>query len=186
MPQSLVSLAKGDKIRTRREPKSTTTASSPSTMMTRPRPYLSWVTWSRTANCATGGSRGRALKGLPGRGRRDAARAGFINTSMRPSGLGDPVPAVRMPCLTNRRPHATTGRHRRRGRQRAAESGISQELSPRLVLLNKPWNGGKALRGARPARAFEFSAIVGCASPARGRGGRSATARDVGGHAMPS
>jgi hypothetical protein len=30
------------------------------------------------------------LKGLPGRKRRDAARAGFINTSMRPAGNGTP------------------------------------------------------------------------------------------------
>ncbi len=82
--QSLVSLAKGERIRTLREPKSTITASSSSTRTTQPRPYLSWVTRSRTANCSTGGSAGRALNGLPGRKRRDAARAGFITTSMRP------------------------------------------------------------------------------------------------------
>lgn len=42
--QSLVSLAHGVMIRTRREPKFTTRAVSPSTSMTRPRPYVSWVT----------------------------------------------------------------------------------------------------------------------------------------------
>jgi uncharacterized protein YndB with AHSA1/START domain len=42
--QSLVSLAYGVMIRTLHEPKSTTTVASTSTPMTRPRPYLSWVT----------------------------------------------------------------------------------------------------------------------------------------------
>ena len=42
--QSLVSLAYGVMIRTRHEPKSTTRVASASTSMTRPRPYLSWVT----------------------------------------------------------------------------------------------------------------------------------------------
>jgi hypothetical protein len=42
--QSLVSVTKGDKTRTFREPKLTITASSSSTKTTRPRPYLSWVT----------------------------------------------------------------------------------------------------------------------------------------------
>jgi hypothetical protein len=42
--QSLVSLAHGVMIRTRHEPKSTTRAASTSTPMTRPRPYVSWVT----------------------------------------------------------------------------------------------------------------------------------------------
>jgi hypothetical protein len=51
--------------------------------MTRPSPYLSWVTWSCTANCSIGGSAGLALKGLAGRWRRVAARAGFITSSMR-------------------------------------------------------------------------------------------------------
>src|SRR6266705_2443967 len=96
--QSLVIRAKGEQIRTLREPKSTITASSSSTWTTQPRPYLSWVTRSRTVNCSTGGSMGRTLKGLPGRKRRDAARAGFINTSMRPSGRGDPIPAERILC----------------------------------------------------------------------------------------
>jgi hypothetical protein len=90
--QSLVILAKGERIRTLREPKSTITASSSSTRTTQPRPYLSWVTRSRTVNCSTGGSTGGAVKGLPGRKRRDAARAGFINASMRPCGHGDPIP----------------------------------------------------------------------------------------------
>jgi len=42
--QSLVSVAKGERTRTLREPKLTITASSSSTKTTRPRPYLSWVT----------------------------------------------------------------------------------------------------------------------------------------------
>jgi hypothetical protein len=42
--QSLVSLAHGVMIRTRHEPKFTTRAVSTSTPMTRPRPYVSWVT----------------------------------------------------------------------------------------------------------------------------------------------
>jgi hypothetical protein len=42
--QSLVSLAQGVMIRTRREPKFTSRAVSTSTPMTRPRPYVSWVT----------------------------------------------------------------------------------------------------------------------------------------------
>jgi hypothetical protein len=41
-----------------------------------------------------------ALKGLPGRKRRDAARAGFINTSMRPSGRRAPMVGD-----SDRRPH---------------------------------------------------------------------------------
>ena len=118
--QSLVSLAKGDKIRTFREQKSTITASSSSTRTTQPRPYLSWVTRSRTANCSAGGSTGRTLKGLPGRRRRDAARAGFINTSMRPPGLRAPI--LGGPDA------APAGGHRRRPgrpeRQRAVAAGI--------------------------------------------------------------
>src|SRR6266567_4560301 len=51
--------------------------------MTRPRPYLSWVTRSSTANSSMGGSAGKLLKGLAGRKRRVAARTGFIITSMR-------------------------------------------------------------------------------------------------------
>ena len=42
--QSLASPANGEQIRTLQVPKSTTTASSSSTRMTRPRPYLSWLT----------------------------------------------------------------------------------------------------------------------------------------------
>ena len=66
--QSFVSLANGDKIRTLREPNTTITASSSSTRTTQPRPYLSWVTRSRTANRSTGGSTGRTLKGPRGPG----------------------------------------------------------------------------------------------------------------------
>ncbi len=81
--QSLVSLAHGVMIRTRHEPKSTSTAASTSTPMTRPRPYASWVTRSRTANCSAGGAADGRAKGLVGKKRRDAARAGFITISMR-------------------------------------------------------------------------------------------------------
>src|ERR1700722_5077333 len=70
-------------MRTRCVPKSMTTAVSSSTVTTRPRPYLSWVTWSCTANTSGGGSSGGGLKGLVGRKRRVAARAGFIFLSMR-------------------------------------------------------------------------------------------------------
>src|ERR1039457_1726297 len=73
-------------IRSCREPKSTSTAVSSSTRMTRPRPYRSWVTWSCTSNTSTGAAAGGALKGLLGRWRRGMARAGFITTSMRPTG----------------------------------------------------------------------------------------------------
>src|SRR5580693_6039014 len=88
-------------IRTRRAPKSMTRAASSSTVMTRPRPYLSCVTWSCSANCSAGGAGGAAAKGLVGRWRRVAARAGFIITSMRLrtsplQRLGDPLPATRL------------------------------------------------------------------------------------------
>ncbi len=65
--QSLVSLAYGVMIRTRHEPKSTTRVASASTSMTRPRPYLSWVTWSSTANCSTGGAAAGGPNGLVGK-----------------------------------------------------------------------------------------------------------------------
>ena len=82
--QTLVSLAQGVMIRTRREPKSTIKALSSSMRMTRPSPYLSCVTRSCTANCSAGGmATGGLLKGLPDRCRRDAARSGFIISSMR-------------------------------------------------------------------------------------------------------
>ena len=42
--QSLLSLAHGVMIRMQHVPKSTTREASASTLMTRPRPYLSWVT----------------------------------------------------------------------------------------------------------------------------------------------
>src|SRR5580693_7362965 len=88
-------------IRTRRAPKSMTRAASSSTVMTRPRPYLSCVTWSCSANCSAGGAGGAAAKGLVGRWRRTEARAGFIITSMRPRAsvlqrLADPLPATRL------------------------------------------------------------------------------------------
>jgi hypothetical protein len=54
------------------------------TLMTRPRPYLSCVTWSCSAYCSAGGAGDAAAKGLVGRRRRAAAREGFITTSMRP------------------------------------------------------------------------------------------------------
>src|SRR5712671_3393931 len=98
--QSLASFEHGVVIRIRHAPKSMTRVASSWTLMTRPRPYLSCVTWSWTANCSAGGARGGTLKGLVGR-RRRAARAGFIMTSMRASRsplqrLGDPLPATRV------------------------------------------------------------------------------------------
>lgn len=85
--QSLKSLGYGATIRSFSAPKSTITATSSSTPMTDPRPYLSWLTQSCSSNRSTGG-KGAAgtLKGLPGRGRRTAALVGFIVTSMRPLG----------------------------------------------------------------------------------------------------
>jgi hypothetical protein len=65
--QSLINLANGAMIRTFRGAKSTTTAVSPSTRMTRPSPYLSWVTRSCSAYRSTGGGSGGGLKGLEGR-----------------------------------------------------------------------------------------------------------------------
>jgi|GEM_PF-1484041 len=82
--QSLASFAHGSVIRIRRAPKSMTKVASSSILMTRPRPYLSCVTWSCSANCSAGGAGGAGPKGLVGRRRRVAARAGSITTSMRP------------------------------------------------------------------------------------------------------
>ena len=65
--QSLIILANGAVIRTFRGEKSTTTAVSPSTRMTRPSPYLSWVTRSCSAYRSTGGASDGGLKGLEGR-----------------------------------------------------------------------------------------------------------------------
>src|SRR6185312_14501626 len=48
-------------------------------------PVLIVCTWSCSANSSAGGAGGSAPKGLVGRRRRLAARAGFIITSMRPS-----------------------------------------------------------------------------------------------------
>jgi hypothetical protein len=83
--QSLASFAQGIAIRIRRAPKSMTSAASSSTVTTRPRPYLSCVTWSCTANSSAGGAGGAGPKGLVGRRRRVAAREGSITTSMRPA-----------------------------------------------------------------------------------------------------
>src|SRR5258705_548179 len=99
------------------------------TLMARPRPYLSCVTWSSTANCSAGGARGGTPKGLVGRRRRVAARAGFIITSMRSSGsslqrLGKPLPAA---CLVVHRPH-------QEGSCRIGQSGDdADELAMKIV-----------------------------------------------------
>lgn len=99
--QSLASFAHGIVIRTRRPPKSIISVVSSWTLTTRPRPCVSCVTWSCSANCSAGGAGGATPNGLVGRWRRAAARAGFIITSMRPRGspiqrLGDPLPATRL------------------------------------------------------------------------------------------
>src|SRR6516165_9350073 len=56
-----------------------------------PSPYLSWVTWSWTANVSAGGAGAGALNGLSGRWRRAAARGAFIVIIMR---LPGPKPAT--------------------------------------------------------------------------------------------
>lgn len=63
---SLVILAYGLKIRICAEPKSTSAAIPSSMPITRPRPYMSCVTWSPTAKCLAAGVTG-ALKGLVGK-----------------------------------------------------------------------------------------------------------------------
>src|SRR5689334_8577385 len=127
--QSLASFEHGVVIRIRHAPKSMTRVESSWTLMTRPRPYLSCVTWSSTANCSAGGARGGTPKGLVGRRRRVAARAGFIITSMRSSGsslqgLGNPLPAAR---LVVHRPH-------QEGSGRVGQSGDdADELAMKIV-----------------------------------------------------
>lgn len=63
---NLVILAYGLRIRSCVEPKSTSAAIPSSTPITRPRPYMSCVTWSPTAKCWGVGVT-RALKGLVGK-----------------------------------------------------------------------------------------------------------------------
>ena len=63
---SLVIFEYGLRIRICDEPKSTSTAIPSSTPITRPRPYMSCVTWSPTAKCLGAGATG-ALKGLVGK-----------------------------------------------------------------------------------------------------------------------
>lgn len=63
---SLVILAYGLKIRIGVDPKSTSAAIPASIPITRPRPYMSWVTLSPTAKCLGAGATG-ALKGLVGK-----------------------------------------------------------------------------------------------------------------------
>jgi len=63
---SLVILAYGLKIRICVEPKSTSAAIPSSMPITRPRPYMSCVTWSPMAKCLGAGVTG-ALKGLVGK-----------------------------------------------------------------------------------------------------------------------
>lgn len=63
---SLLILVYGLKIRCRADPKSTRAAIPSSMPITRPRPYMSCVTWSPTAKCLGGGATG-ALKGLVGK-----------------------------------------------------------------------------------------------------------------------
>jgi hypothetical protein len=54
-------------MRTTLDPKSTSTAASPSSVpITVPRPYRSWLTRSPTENLATATTAGGGLKGLPG------------------------------------------------------------------------------------------------------------------------
>ena len=98
--QSLASFAQGSMIRIRRAPKSMIKVASSGILMTRPRPYLSCVTWSCSANCSAGGAGGAGPKGLVGRRRRVAARAGFITTSMRPRRSPQQRPASPPPPIS--------------------------------------------------------------------------------------
>src|SRR5580704_12467198 len=158
--QSLVRFAHGIVIRTRRAPKSMTRAASSSTVMTRPRPYLSCVTWSCSANCSAGGAGGAAAKGLVGRWRRPAARAGFIITSMRPrtsslQRLGDPLPAA---CLV-------VHRARQEGSCRVGQFGDNpDQLAVKIVgpalLLVCPARDDRHDRAIRAGQPHDDVAVV--------------------------
>jgi len=77
---SLISFAHGSGRRSRCVLKSTRMATSSSTPVTLPRPYLSWVTKSPTAKVSTGLSAIGTLKGLPGKERlARPAREGFTS-----------------------------------------------------------------------------------------------------------
>src|SRR5262249_34126543 len=83
-PHNLNSLAHGSATRTRCVPKSTSTAVSPSTPTTLPRPYLSCVTRSRLSYTSAGSSTTGTLKGLPGRYRLpEPARVAFTSSTLR-------------------------------------------------------------------------------------------------------
>src|SRR5580704_13525502 len=158
--QSLVRFAHGIVIRTRRAPKSMTRAASSSTVLTRPRPYLSCVTWSCSANCSAGGAGGAAAKGLVGRWRRPAARAGFIITSMRPrtsslQRLGDPLPAA---CLV-------VHRARQEGSCRVGQFGDNpDQLAVKIVgpalLLVCPARDDRHDRAIRAGQPHDDVAVV--------------------------
>jgi len=78
---SLISFAQGSSMRSRCVPKSTRMTCSSSRLTTLPRPYLSCVTKSPTANVSTGSSTTGTLKGLPGSWRlAGRARDGFTSS----------------------------------------------------------------------------------------------------------
>lgn len=102
--QSLTNLPYGLMIRACSEPKSTSTAISPSIPVTRPRPCSSCVTRSPSANCL-GGRVAGGLKGLDGRWRR--AAAGFVITSSMRL-VSEPAPHAPANATKPRSPGATT------------------------------------------------------------------------------
>src|SRR5262249_11497039 len=127
-------------------------AVSSSTPMTRPRPYVSWVTWSCTANWSAGGAAGGALKGLVGRKRWGAGRAGFIIGIIclvlippAPPAADGPPPAPRAPGT----PPRPAGPPWRSGRPAAhtaqlAAAGQGNEPATRSVCAQRsscwPWS----------------------------------------------
>ena len=84
--QSLASFAHGSVIRIRRAPKSMIKVASSWVLMTRPRPYLSYVTWSCSANCSAGGAGGAGPKGLVGRRRPGGGAGRFHHDQYAPPG----------------------------------------------------------------------------------------------------
>lgn len=154
--QSLNIAVYGWVMRSCRDPKSTSTAMSPSpsTAMTRPRPYPSWVTRSPMAKCLRGAS-ARVLKGLVGRGRRPAENF-VIPASMHLEARARAFPAhssssrAEMP-----RPQSSAPPEWRRW---AAWCAAFAGLSPR----------GQAFRTAGIALPWEPSTSTGCGPDAQG------------------
>jgi hypothetical protein len=154
------------------------------------------------------------LNGLPGRKRLVAPWAGFITTSMTPAAPGThpsrgsicPAPAPGhettatpgMLHTSTRRLHGRSAGCRRTSVMLRAESrrpfdlgfhhgsfgwinaGAAGTLGPTVYARLPSGSLVAALTGLRKVLGYPDYAF-----PTRGRGGRSATARDVGGHARP-